>query len=326
MKAEYQWKSSLSPYMKAYLDEMHIIGFKFKNQERFLRQFDEFCYKNNYEGSTMDRGLVELFCQGMDYEKEGTRRARILLMRRLAEFMLKMGYEAYIHPQEPPSCKRSSYQPYIYTEQELKEIFTQIDKCKVIISSDRHIVDPLLFRMLYGCGLRISEALGLKLCDVDLKEGTLRILHAKNDKNRLVPMASSLVKRCREYTETVHKLSTGDAYYFQNRYGGPYDKSTIYCRFRRYLWRAGISHSGKGPRVHDLRHTQAVHCLKRWVLSGRELTNLLPYLAAYLGHTDFRGTQYYLRLTADLYPEIVKRFETVFGYLIPEKSNYNGKD
>jgi hypothetical protein len=54
------------------------------------------------------------------------------------------------------------------------------------------------------------------------------------------------------------------------------------------------------------------------VLSGKELTNLMPYLAAYMGHTDFRGTQYYLRLTADLYPDIIAKTEATFGYLIPE--------
>ncbi|WP_459998971.1 hypothetical protein [Paradesulfitobacterium aromaticivorans] len=46
--------------------------------------------------------------------------------------------------------------------------------------------------------------------------------------------------------------------------------------------------------------------------------NALPYLAAYMGHTDFRATQYYLRLTADLYPDLISRTEAEFGYVIPE--------
>ena len=53
-----------------------------------------------------------------------------------------------------------------------------------------------------------------------------------------------------------------------------------------------------------LRHAYCVHRLARWVRTGQDLTNLLPYLAVYLGHADFRGTEYYLRLTADLYPEL----------------------
>jgi len=58
--------------------------------------------------------------------------------------------------------------------------------------------------------------------------------------------------------------------------------------------------------------------LKRWVLTGKNLTNLFPYLSAYLGHADFRGTQYYLRLTADLHPDIINKAEAALGYIIPE--------
>ncbi len=72
------------------------------------------------------------------------------------------------------------------------------------------------------------------------------------------------------------------------------------------------------------RHNYAVKCLKKWVLAGEELTNLLPYLAAYMGHSDFRGTQYYLRLTADLYPDIVSRLEAGFGHVIPEGGPTDG--
>jgi hypothetical protein len=62
--------------------------------------------------------------------------------------------------------------------------------------------------------------------------------------------------------------------------------------------------------------------MKRWVFSGKNLMNLLPYLSAYMGHSDFRGTEYYLRLTADLYPEIIKRTEAVLGRLIPDGGLY----
>ena len=75
-------------------------------------------------------------------------------------------------------------------------------------------------------------------------------------------------------------------------------------------------------RARHNRHVFAVYCLKKWVLSGEELTNLMPYLAAYMGHTDFRGTQYYLRLTADLYPDIIQKTEALFDYLITEEATY----
>jgi integrase/recombinase XerD len=90
------------------------------------------------------------------------------------------------------------------------------------------------------------------------------------------------------------------------------------------LRKAGISHlgRGKGPRIHDLRHTFAVNCLKKWVLEGKDLNSLLPYLSAYLGHEDMRGSQRYLRLTADLYPDLTTKIEETCSYIIPEVKMY----
>jgi len=167
--------------------------------------------------------------------------------------------------------------------------------------------------------MRISEALNLKTSDVNIVEGVLRIRMAKNNKDRFVPMVSSLVERCKTYLRETHIDNTPESYFFPGRHDACYDKSTIYYRFRQYLWKAGISHSGKGPRIHDIRHTYCVHRLKKWTIAGKELTNLIPYLSAYLGHSDFRGTEYYLRLTADMYPELVSKMELYYRDVIPQK-------
>lgn len=65
---------------------------------------------------------------------------------------------------------------------------------------------PLLFRLLYGCGLRLSEALKLRLNDVDLDEGVLTIIDGKFNKDRLVPMSTNNLDRCRSYAQTVHPV------------------------------------------------------------------------------------------------------------------------
>ncbi|MPN17681.1 Tyrosine recombinase XerC [bioreactor metagenome] len=172
--------------------------------------------------------------------------------------------------------------------------------------------------MIYGCGLRLSEALNLKLKDVDTVEGTVTILQSKNNRDRKIPMATSLVNRSITLNKEIHMFSDENTYFFKSALNRRLDKSAAYRRFREYLWSAGIPHSGHGPRIHDLRHSYCVNLLKRWVLDGRDITNLFPYLSVYLGHADFRGTQYYLRLTADLYPDIISKTEALLGYIIPE--------
>lgn len=322
MKNEYQFKSGFGEYIKTFLDEMHMIGFDYKKQGRWLERFDYYCCSNGYTGNHLSKELVEAFCYGRDYEKASTHYVKERTMSSFAEFLNKHTLNAYVCQKISAPSKMSSFVPYIYSEEELIRIFTEIDKYKAQITSNRHLIDPLLFRLLYGSGLRLSEALNLKCKDVNLESNTITILNSKNKKNRIIPIAKSLINRCKAFEKTMHIFSNEDTYYFKSYLSGMrIDNSTIYRRFRDYLWKADISHSGKGPRIHDFRHTYSVHCLKKWVLSGNELTNLMPYLSTYLGHADFRGTQYYLRLTSDLYPDIINRTEVAFGHIIPERSN-----
>jgi integrase len=315
----YEWKSPLNKRIKEFLTIKRMAGFKYERQGRLLEKFDDYCFSNNY--SSLCREAVEGFCYGTYYEKERTRYEKEKILKGLAEYLCTRGDDAYICPIKS-TPKKSAFVPYIYTEEELRNFFQAIDQYPPHPRSNRNIVDPLMFRMLYGCGLRISEALNLKVPDVNVNEGTLTILNGKNNKSRIIPMAESLRHRSIEYKKQVHILNDENNYFFPSLLGGKFDKSTVYRRFREYLWCAGISHSGHGPRIHDVRHTHCVHCLKQWVLSGRDLLNLLPYLSAYLGHTDFRGTQYYLRLTADLYPDIISKSEAVLGNIFPEGGYY----
>jgi integrase/recombinase XerD len=314
------WTSKIGPRLEGFLNFMRLSGYQYKIQERWLRQLDQYCLEKNVSESELTKDVIESFCLGDGSESMATRQDRRRLIRKLAEYLRKCDWDVYIPPLPEKPFRYPRHQPYIYTEDELSQLFTQIDNWEQSPQShsNRKIIDPLLFRMLYGCGLRITEALHLTISDVDLAEGVLKIRQAKNQKQRLVPMAEGLTNRCRAYFSCLHSQSEPGSYFYPGFHGGCYDSSTIYVRFRQYLWKAGISHSGSGPRVHDLRHAYCVHRLKKWVLEGKDLTNLMPYLSVYLGHTDFRGTEYYLRLTADLYPDIISKLEKSHGYIIPE--------
>jgi len=216
--------------------------------------------------------------------------------------------------------KEKQYVPHIYTEDELKLFFAETEKCHY--SSEcpyRHLIMPIFFRMLYTCGLRLSEARLLKVADVDINAGILTINQSKKDNSRLVTMADSLIKRCQEFSATVHQYSNLDDYYFPALGGKPMSIVNVYRNFRKFLWRARISHGGRGygPRIHDLRHTYAVHCLKKWTEQGKDLMVYLPILKTYLGHDSFEETAYYLRLTADVFPDITIKLESLYPELIP---------
>ena len=322
MKESYQYKSDIQELLQCYLTEKQMSGFKFEKQGRELQRFDDYCYRNGYRGVKLTKPMTDRFIYGTIYEKSSTHYNKEILLNSLAEFLIRQGYAVYVPPIKSAPKRRCAHIPYIFSKDELKRFFLAIDKYPQTTLTNRNSVDPVLFRLLYGCGLRISEALNLQLKDIDLKTGTITILHAKNSRDRLVPIAESLIERFQKLLLKLHTFSDKSTYFFISPAGGRLDETTVYRRFRDYLLMADISYTQNGPRVHDLRHSYCVHCLKKWVLSGEELTNLMPYLAAYMGHTDFRGTQYYLRLTADLYPDIIQKTEAASGYLIPKEVNY----
>jgi len=320
VKSRYRYKSSLADQMQMFLRLKKMSGFKYGKQTKLMESFDRYCTETGFLGKALTRKLARGFLYGFYYERKPRRYDKAVLLNDFGKFLCQNGYMSYICPKISVPA-RSTSGPYIYSEQELDRLFKTIDGYPSHPLTNRHLVDPLMFRMIYGCGLRVSEALNLKLKDIDTKEGIITILGAKNGKDRLVPMADSLTGRCRDYLKAVHVFGGNDTIFFKSPSGFRLDRNTAYKRFRDYLWSAGISHSGHGPTIQDLRHTYCVHRLKKWVLEGRDLSNLFPYLSAYLGHTDFKGTQYYLRLTADLYPHIIAKTEAAFGYIIPERSN-----
>jgi integrase len=323
LKTPYDWKSDLAEVIQNYVFLKRQSGMKYESQERYLRHFDEFYYINGYDGVALTKEMVNDFIYDKN-ERPQSHRNKELVMRDFATYLSDRGYHAYIATAktELPRCK---FIPRIMSDDEIRRFFTTIDNYPQSYPqarfSFRYSVDPVLFRFLYSTGVRISEALNLVLNDVNTDTGIATIRAAKNMKDRLIPMAENLTKRVAVFTSEFHRFSNGGMFLFpgcHNGEMGQMHKSTAYTHFRDYLLMADIPHTSVGPRVHSFRHGFAIKCLKNWVLADNDLTVMLPYLAAYMGHSDFRANQYYLRLTSDLYPDIVQRVEAEFGYVIPE--------
>lgn len=286
--------SILAVPIEGYIAEKRAVGYKFEKGADLLKKFDSFVHSRGLKDIDLSKQLVMNWTARKSNETLSTQCGRISLLKGLAEYMNRMGYPAFVYPRAMVSVNRYAYTPYIFSDDEIKRIFDVCDDYQPKdCTPNRHLILPLLFRMLYGCGLRISEALNLTTQDVDLRKGSLYIRKTKFNKERILPMADSLTQRCRNYYGSVDVGKTGNPYFSPSPYGGHYSEATIYKLFREVLRRAGISHlgRGKGPRIHDFRHVFAINCLKKWVLNGMDLNNCLPYLSAYLGHEDMRGSQ-----------------------------------
>lgn len=318
--SEIIYEGPFKDHIKNHIELKRAVGYKYEADANHLKRFDRFTQEKYPHATTLTKEIILDWCSKKKYEAQANQCSRASIIRQLGKYLDSIGIQAYIIPKGYYPMEKQ-YMPYIYTTDELTRFFAETNKCKYCYECPyRHQIMPVIFRMIYTCGLRLSEARLLKVGDVDLENGILTIHQSKKDNSRLVPMSISLTKRCLHYSEIVHPYPVAEDYYFPALDGKPMTIGNVYKNFRKFLWRASISHGGRGhgPRIHDFRHSYAVHCLKKWVEQEKDLTAYLPVLKTYLGHDSFEETAYYLRLTADVFPNITLKLETRYPSLIPE--------
>ena len=219
-------------------------------------------------------------------------------------------------PKPPPRTP-----PYIYSRSELQRLFDPANAA-ICRCSETHL-DAVTFRtliiLLYAAGLRYCEATKLTLADVDMAEAVLTVRDTKFYKTRLVPMGPQLVTVLGGYItfRRRHSFAEGSsALLLSNRNGSPLASTTVQKAFdtlRRVAGVHNVSGPRQVPRLHDLRHSFAVHNLTAWYREGADVQRLLPALSIYLGHSDLEGTKVYLSMTPELLQQAALRFARFAG-------------
>lgn len=306
----------------SYLSERRAVGHRMERGEAKMARIAALHEAMGCPQDALPRELVEAWCELRPGEAESNRLERVSQIRCLAEYMVRMGHDAYVAPRGQGWRDRGSYEPHIFTDNELAALFAAADRLAGDDPCCQRAQASLVLRLLYSTGMRCGEACGLAKGDVDLCSGVLTVRHAKNDKARLVPLHPSVTESMRALQNSVilaHPWYTAHGRFWSLPEGRPLTVRYMYGFFREALWGAGISHGGrgKGPRVHDLRFTFACHRLRRWVESGDDVNALMPYLATYMGHSDTRCTEYYLRLTAEQFPGMIAQVERECGWVVP---------
>ena len=312
---------TLASAIAGLVSEKRATGYKYVSEERVLARFEAFCASEFPGLQTVTRACVEAWITAARGRavKPATMNGLIAPVRELARWLGRRGVEAYVLP-GGVLPKPARYVPYIYTDGELAALFAQTDRCRYCSEVPfRHLVMPVLFRTIYACGLRCSEARLLRVEDVDVESGVLQIRDAKGGKDRQLPVSEPLRVRLAGYHARLAGQPGWEWFFPGATPGVPLTLNNVNRNFRRFLWQARIPHGGRGhgPRVHDLRHAMAVNNLRSWFARGDNVGALLPVLQTYLGHSSIGDTAYYLRLTAESYPDINNRVKQVFGDIVP---------
>ena len=298
-----------------YISYKRSLGYDFGiKTECSIRNMDRFFKNYHLSNPKLTKEMVLSFSAYRKDESLKTQNYRMCLIRQFAIFLVRLGYDAYILPVRFVKIKKT-FTPYIFTYDQISKIIKASDNLIIRKQSPyRHLIAPTIIRMLYGSGLRISEALSLKVSDVNLQDGILTVTKSKFNKSRLVPMSESLTQVCRDYAAKMNFSVKENGYFFPAPDKGRYDRHAIYVMFKYLLRQTGIMPAGcsKGFRLHDVRHTFSVHALEKMVRQGSDIYCSLPILCTYLGHTGIESTQKYLRLTTQSFSSITDPLENLF--------------
>lgn len=310
----------LATHLNGIVEERHRMGFKFGEEERLLHELDRMSVDFDCQKGLTEE-LVRKFIERKPNWHQGTQEHHVHAVRLFALYLLRHDIPAFLVDYTSVTDLHEDYKPYIFTHEEINRIFEQADNIRPN-GQMSHAFYPVLFRVQYTCGLRISETLGLRMSDVDLEEKVFHIKDAKNCKDREVPFGDSLREYLIWYCSKMHQTYRADDYFFMSRWGDRhYSISTVSSYFRGILFRCGIPHGGRkngGSHLHCLRHTFCCHSLEKMLREGTAHQAALPLLMTYLGHSSLSATGYYLRLTAEAFPDLQDNINRLYSGIIPD--------
>lgn len=307
----------LEAAIRAYVQVKRDLGHLFIGDDRMLRSFAR---------STGDLELQEItpeICEAFYRSKRPDDRMpnrKHQCLRCFFEFAKYRGYLEQIPLKAIAPRPKSRFEPYIYSKEEIRKILDAAAGACL----PGGFVTPKVLRCLlltvYVLGLRSGEALRLRRRDLDLKAQLLTVWDTKFFKSRIIPVGSALMSVLKSYIRGSKATSgtSDDEPLFPSRVGSFISAELVQEAFRRACKEVGVTKPGDGlldVRIHDLRHSFAVHRLVQWYREGANVQVLLPRLSTYMGHLDLRSTQLYLTMTHELLGEASRRFE---GYAMSE--------
>ena len=318
-----QYSSHFAPHIEGLIEQKRMMGYPYNSSAWVLKHFDIHCRTLYSDEKALNREIVMSWCALKDGEHQNGLMRRVTPVRQLAKYMNSIGLEAYIAPNDIPS-KQIRYIPHIFTKKELSAFFKSADNPPPIAgkvrNSTRDLVLPVIFRVMYCCGLRKGETLNLQVSDVDLEKGSLLIKDSKEYKSRIVYMSDDVSALCRRFDQKVREIFPTRQAFFPN-INGLRISSCVLGLWFHLIWDdlpESKTSIGSPARIHDFRHTFAVNRLNRWIIEGKNIDACVQYLGQYMGHTLFESTDYYLHLVKEFMPEVKNKLAAISNKIIPE--------
>lgn len=315
-----------SPYASifySFVEQKRIEGYKYNTGVSYLHSLDTYCKAITSIPIELKQEELSNWLSKKKNQSSSNFTARNTVYAHLYKYCLENNISYF--PEPNPVRQHfyaNDFTPYIFSHDEIRRLFSALDSDPYPNPTFQRCA-PIIMRLLYGTGIRINEAVSLLLSDLHLKESYLVIRDGKYENSRIVPLSKSLNDCFVKYLNGISYETQENL--FQSRTHKQLDQTIVYTWFRRILWQARIPHldNRKGPRLHDLRHTFAVHSLQNAVGKGVDINAFLPILSVYLGHRNLYATEKYLRLTAEVYSSVSNNVCNISEGVIPEVLDYD---
>lgn len=277
------------------LDDMlslkEALGYSRKTYIPYTTEFINFCGDRYPDASAITKRMVEEWLGEFQYVSPNTRTRALINIRTFTRYLAAIGKETYVVDDEF-AIPTVPHVPVIMKDVELAQFFRGVDATtKSFNLPTKGYILPVLFRMIFCCGLRPAEPLNLKIEDVDLETGDIYIRQSKRRTDRHIIMSNDMLELCRRFDYVMGSRK----WFFQRTDGKPFNTKWLGHQFEQCYRNSGL-HLPKAPNTYGLRHCFATYAMMRWCDEGKDIMVLLPYLSAYMGHANIKHTLYYVHL------------------------------
>ena len=315
--------SCLAPRIDNFIKLRRLGGTDYHSQAHLLAYFDRFLLEQKVVQPRITREICERYQISLSGLAPRTQGNRFGVVRQLCQYLARTDPLNYIPEPLPSSSRRRAHCPYIFTCEQVGELLAAASALPPAASTRAYTYRTLL-ELLYSTGIRIGELLALNIEHFLPHKQCLYIAQGKFRKSRWIVLSASTARALEKYLQRRlgNQPHAPDSPLLLNQRSQRLSYCTVHTTFRRLLQHTGIMHQNRtAPRLHDLRHTFAVHRLLAWYRQGEDVNVHLPALATYMGHVDVTSTRVYLQPTAELFGQVDRRFHNHYLKHLSSKGN-----
>jgi integrase len=306
---------TLSQELDRYLSIRRSLGYKLSTDGRILRKFIAFVESEgtDYISTTLFLRWKATFGKA----KNQTWAHRLTMVRVFAQWLHSIDPKHEVPPKSLIPSRIRRPHPYIYSEGDIRRIVETAAELPSL-HGIRALTCSTLFGLIAVTGLRVSEALSLDVSDIDLESGVITVRTGKFGKSRLLPVSECTKARLTDYAKERDRLlgAPSQAFFVADRgerltdCGARYNFAAV-CQIIGLRPPQKFKRHGRGPRIHDLRHTFAVRTLLNWYRHCADPAREMLKLSTYLGHATAAHTYWYIEAVPELLELASKRLESV---------------